>query len=121
MIASARGGGPGALSLGVLPQPAGIGIGISLASLRRFWAVAARWNSSRAPFGPRNRSRSSFRMRLRWANSISTFLRWQREVLYASVLAISRAISRAPSWIERGIFRAGAFGQHCGFSEQPWQ
>src|ERR1700720_2048618 len=61
MIASARGGGPGALSRGVLPQPAGIGIGISLASLRRFWAVAARWNSSRAPFGPRNRSRRFFR------------------------------------------------------------
>ena len=51
------------------------GTGISLASLRRFWAVAARWNSSRAPFGPRSRSRSSFRMHLRWANSISTFLR----------------------------------------------
>ena len=63
------------------PQVAAIGdgLGISLASLRRFWAVAARWNSSRAPFGPRNRSRSSFRMRLRWANSISTFFRWQRE------------------------------------------
>jgi hypothetical protein len=63
--------------IGASPQVAevGVGTGISLASLRRFWAVAARWNSSRAPFGPRNRSRSSFRMRLRWANSISTFLR----------------------------------------------
>src|SRR5204863_9304424 len=62
---------------GVSPQVAevGVGIGISMASLRRFWAVAARWNSSRAPFGPRNRRRSSFKMRLRWANSISTFLR----------------------------------------------
>ena len=29
----------------------GAGIGISFASLRRFWAAAARWNSSRAPFG----------------------------------------------------------------------
>lgn len=27
-------------------------IGMSLASLPRFWAAAARWNSSRAPFGP---------------------------------------------------------------------
>jgi hypothetical protein len=27
-------------------------------------------------------------------------------------LAICRAMSRAPSWTERGIFRAGAFGQH---------
>ena len=42
-------------------------------------------------------------MRLRCANSISTFLRRQREVLYASVLAMSRARSRAPSWMERGI------------------
>ena len=32
-------------------------------SFRRFWAVAARWNSSRTPFGPRNRSRSRRRMR----------------------------------------------------------
>src|SRR5436190_24138446 len=61
---------------GASPQIAevGAGTGISIASLRRFWAVAARWNSSRAPFGPRNRSRSSFKMRLRWANSISTLL-----------------------------------------------
>src|SRR5437660_12754508 len=67
-----------ALTRGVSPHVAGIGAGagISLASFRRFWAVAARWNSSRAPFGPRNRSRSSLRMRLRCANSISTFLRW---------------------------------------------
>jgi hypothetical protein len=33
-----------------------VGIGISLAIFRRFWAVAARMNSSRAPFGPRKRS-----------------------------------------------------------------
>jgi len=31
----------------------GCGIGTSLASFRRFWAAAARRNSSRAPFGPR--------------------------------------------------------------------
>src|SRR6266576_1395745 len=67
---------------GASPQIAevGAGTGISIASLRRFWAVAARWNSSRAPFGPRNRSRSSFKMRLRWANSISTFFRSRLEV-----------------------------------------
>lgn len=29
--------------------------GLSLASFLRFWAAAARWNSSRAPFGPRSR------------------------------------------------------------------
>lgn len=58
---------------------AGVSGGISLASLRRFWAVAARRNSSLAPLGPRRRSRSSFRMRLRWANSISTFFRSRLE------------------------------------------
>ena len=52
-----------------------LGIGVSFASFRRFWAAAARRNSSRAPFGPRSRSRSSLRIRLRWANNISTFLR----------------------------------------------
>jgi transposase len=64
--------------IGTPSQVAGIvcGPGMSLASLRRFWATAARWNSSRAPQGPRSLNRSSFRMRLRWANSISTFLRW---------------------------------------------
>ena len=54
--------------------------GMSLAILRRFWAAAARRNSSRAPFGPRRRSRSSLRIRLRCANSISTFFRSRREV-----------------------------------------
>ena len=44
---------------------AGLGIGITLAILRKFWAAAARWNSSFAPFGPRRRKRSSFRMRFR--------------------------------------------------------
>lgn len=39
----------------------------------------------------------------------------------ASVVAMSRAISRAPSWIERRILRTGTLGQHCGFSEQAWQ
>src|SRR6516165_10388599 len=36
-------------------HPADIGgaSGTRIASFRRFWAVAARWNSSRAPFGPR--------------------------------------------------------------------
>src|SRR5580693_498202 len=71
-----------ALRRGESPHAAGIGVGtwISLASFLRFWAVAARWNSSRAPQGPRSRNLSSFKMRLRCANSISTFLRWRREV-----------------------------------------
>src|SRR5262245_23913786 len=41
------------------------GIGISFAIFRRFWAVAARMNSSLAPFGPRSLRRSSLRIRLR--------------------------------------------------------
>ena len=56
-------------------HPAAGTIGLSLANFRRFWAVAARVNSSWTPHGPRNRSRPSPRMRLRCANSISTFLR----------------------------------------------
>lgn len=47
-------------------------MGRSFASFRRFCAVAARWNSSRAPFGPRNRRRPRSRMRFKCANSIST-------------------------------------------------
>lgn len=39
--------------------------GLSFASLRRFCAVAARRNSSRAPHGPRSLSRAIFRIRLR--------------------------------------------------------
>jgi len=90
--------------------------GISLVSLRRFWAVAARRNSSRAPQGPRSRKRSSFRTRFRWAKSISTFFRWRIEVQCASVLAISRVTSRAASWIERVTFgsRARRAGNYRG-------
>jgi len=51
------------------------GSGTNFASFLRFWAAAARMNSSWAPVGPFNLSRSSLRMRLRCANSISTFLR----------------------------------------------
>ena len=84
VIASNSRFGPIALKKsGCRPAQAGSGcftIGMSLAILRRFWAVAAIWNSSLAPFGPRRRNRSSFRMRLRCANSISTFFRWRRDV-----------------------------------------
>ncbi len=41
------------------------GIGSSFASFRRFWAMAARWNSSLAPVGPRNLRRPRPRIRLR--------------------------------------------------------
>jgi hypothetical protein len=41
----------------------------------RFWALAARRNSSSAPFGPLKRRRARRRIRLRCANSISTFFR----------------------------------------------
>ena len=99
----------------------GFGPPISLAILRRFWAAAARWNSSRAPQGPRNRNRSSFRIRYRCANSISTFLRSRLEISHASVLERSRARSRAPSWIERVTLRCGSFGQQRGFRAQVSQ
>src|SRR5262249_17391017 len=59
--------------------PAGGGRATSLASRRRFCAIAASVNSSCAPRGPRNRRRLNLRMRLRWANSISTRLRSRRD------------------------------------------
>ena len=64
---SARDGGGRKLQREPTTSQAGFGCGdgTSLASFRRFWAAAARRNSSRAPFGPRSRSRSSLRMRLR--------------------------------------------------------
>ena len=67
------------------------GAGRILASLRRFWAVAASKNSSFAPFGPRNRSLPNPRIRLRWAKSISTFFLSRIEMAYCLVLAMSRA------------------------------
>ena len=97
------------------------GAGMSFASFRRFWAVAARWNSSRAPHGPRNRSLPKPRMRLRWANSISTFFRSLHEIAYCLILAMSRATWRASSCSSRVILRASALGQHLGFEGQAWQ
>jgi len=46
---------------------------------RRFCAMAASKNSSRAPVGPRRRSRSSLMIRFRCANNISTFFRFLRD------------------------------------------
>ena len=63
--------GFGALSARQIPASAphvakiGAGSGMSFASFRRFWAVAAKRNSSLAPFGPRRRNRPSLRMRFR--------------------------------------------------------
>src|SRR5438132_1741 len=74
--------------------------------------MAAKTNSSWAPWGPRSRSRPSFRMRLRCANRISIFLRSRRDCSKASVSAKDRATSRACSWMSRGILRNGTFGQH---------
>lgn len=88
---------------------------------RRFWAVAAIKNSSCAPLSPRSRSRSSFMMRLRCANSISTFLRSLRDWLYCGDCAMDRAISRAPSWMLRAIFRNGVLGQQRSFVSQAMQ
>ena len=95
---------------------AGGGRATSDASRRRFWAMAARTNSSWTPRGPRSRSRPSFRMRFKCANRISIFLRSRRDCSKPSVLASERATSRACSWMSRGILRDGSFGQHCGLS-----
>jgi hypothetical protein len=59
-----------------------VGIGISLAIFRRFWAVAARMNSSRAPFEPRKRKRSSLRM---------CFQSWQLDGLNHMSLCVATA------------------------------
>ena len=113
---SAVGFDPPALTLSTqLPRyaihraPAGGGRATSEASRRRFWAIAARTNSSWAPRGPRSRSRPSFRMRLRCANRISIFLRSRRDCSKSSVPTNDRATSRACSWISRGILRDGSF------------
>ena len=97
------------------------GAGRSLAILRRFWAVAARRNSSFAPHGPRNRSRFRPKIRLRWAKSISTFFLSFIEMTYCSVLAMSRATCRASSCSSRVILRASALGQHFALDGQAWQ
>ena len=55
-------------------------IGTSFTRRLRFWAVAARRNSSLAPDKPRSRRRVSFNHRLRCANSISIFFRRARAV-----------------------------------------
>ncbi len=96
------------------------GIGISLASLRRFWAVAARRNSSRAPFGPRSRSRSSLRMRLRCAEQHLDLLRSRRDVRPSPRFCPDLAGHVASALVdgERGIFLAGSFGQQRGFNGQ---
>ena len=63
------------------PAHAGAGTGTNLASLRRFWAVAASWNCSVAPLGPRSRIIRSPMYRFRWAKSISTFRLCMNEVM----------------------------------------
>jgi hypothetical protein len=59
----------------------GAGTGISMVSLRRFWAVAARWNSSRAPFGPRKSQPIKLQDAFEVANSISTPIDDQAAIL----------------------------------------
>ncbi len=94
------------------------GAGKLFADLRRFWAVAARRNSSFAPQGPGNRNLPRPRRRLRWAKSLSTFFPSFIEMSYWRVLAISRATWRASSCSSRVILRASAFGQPFIFDGQ---
>ena len=103
------------------PKAPHTGVGSSFAILRRFWAVAANVNSSFAPFGPLRRNLLSPMICFMWANSISTFRLARREATNASVLAMSRARSRAPSWIDLVTFRLGVLGQHLNFSSHPSQ
>jgi hypothetical protein len=76
---------------------AGGGRTISLASRRRFWAMAASVNSSCAPRGPRSRRRPSLRMRFKCANNISMRFLPLRDCSNASGLANTLATSRASS------------------------
>src|SRR5208283_844300 len=101
--------------------PLGGGWLASLASFRRFCAMAASVNSSLAPQGPRNRSLLSLRMRLRCANSISIFFRSRRDRKYSGVPARCRTTSRAASWMLLGILRWGWPGQHFSLSAQASQ
>ena len=94
----------------------GGGRATKVASRRRFWAMAARTNSSWASRGPRSRSRASFIMRFKCAKRISIFFRSCRDCSKPSVPASDRATSRACSWMSRGILRDGSFGQHWGLS-----
>jgi hypothetical protein len=96
-------------------------IGLKRASRLRFWAVAARRNSSLAPFGPQRRKRVRRRIRLRWASSIPTFFRRRQASTCCGVAACARATSRASSCRSRGVLRARAFGQHYGLSLQVSQ
>lgn len=59
--------------LGRSSQPVSSGRGTRLASFLRFCAVAASWNCSYAPFGPRSRIIDRPMYRFRCAKSISTF------------------------------------------------
>ena len=102
-------------------HPAAGTIGLSFANFRRFWAVAARVNSSWTPHGPRNRSRPSPRMRLRCANSISTFLRRPCAFGLNSDAVHWRAKSLTISYFSRWTARASELGQHFSFSSHPVQ
>jgi hypothetical protein len=68
-----------------------------------------------------SRRRPSRRVRFRCANRISMRLRSRCDCSNASVPTSDRATSRACSWMLRGIFRAGSFGQHRDLSEHRSQ
>ena len=57
------------------------------ASCRRFWAMAARTNSSRTPRGPRSRSRLSLSMCFKCANRISIF-----QVVFTDEPSVTRIV-----------------------------
>src|SRR5215831_5875768 len=89
---------------------------IWLARVFKFFTMAARWNSSRAPEKPRNRIRSKPLCVFRCAKRISTFLRSLRDLANSGVPIKARVASRASSCTSRGIFRKVILGVHLGLS-----
>jgi hypothetical protein len=87
----------------------GVGRGISFASFRRFWAVAANRNSSLAPLGPRRRNPSSLMMR------------FQVSKKHLDLFSLTTRNGVGLGLCDRPRLVASAFGQHLGLSAQASQ
>lgn len=83
--------------------------------------MAARRNSSRAPQGPRNRNRSRRRMRLRCAKEHLDLLPLAARDGVRLGLGDLTSYIPGSSWMLRGTFRAGVFGEQMGLSVQALQ
>ena len=87
----------------------------------RFWTMAARWNSSRAPERPRSRNRSKPWWVFKCAKRISTRFLSSRDLANAFVFICRRATLRASSCRSRGILRAASLVQHLALRGQASQ